>query len=490
MRIMLQPVLGIGDVSRDSNGLTYLEIARHLSELYDKKCWFYLVVSRDVAGTDKFEELGNVTVLKERRRLEQYFTEVDVVSVDVARWFAVSGGRFLIDVVLTSKTGGALMLKKMLSDFRLLREEIGENRGFPVVIYEDRAFGRSNTHNLRDAYEFMMRAMSYASMPSFFMTPFEIEEALDASKEFVSPTVLKKIKENAVLLPNGVDVDEIDRLIEGVKKNERFTVFWGGRFAAQKKIGFIMDVFNRFYESGVDADMVLTSPHLVAGLKIYESIVTKKKRNSRIRVIEGVPREDFIRMCAASHAWISGSLYEGFTMAHAEMAYVGVPGIVPRRPWSEYMFGKDYPLMYDSNNLEQAVAMLRWVYENPKEAEEIGAKTRENIRSRFTIDRFIRGLASLLESEYRRAVEEMRPFFGGKTFKTVETVADKMGDEFVFDDFVKEYEVWGKVRDKTIKSMPNRWHLYQMLKEIGYEDLYTASHPVMRRMKGKEAIGR
>jgi len=487
MRILVIPHVASKNLEGESVALVFAEYMKSIKKYAEKngeKVWFYVVLPRGVTGEKIYEDVGNTTVVFENRRLKQFYTEIDAVDVDTLELFGARTGIYPVDAVITSKTGFALMMTKYLSDFRYAQESLDYLR-IPVVIIEDRAFGRKNTHNLVDGVEFMLRAMSYATHYTVFMDEFEFEEAYDASKQYLSKAMLRRFMKHAIMYP-GVRCREIDRIIHGVKKREKFTLFWGGRISAQKRPGFVLDVYNRFYELGYDVDIIVTTPHEA---DVKTDVIPKAlRRNSKIKVLYNVSREEYLKLLASSHVFLSGSLYEGFTIGHTEAGYTGVPVIVPNRPWSRLIFGSDYKLMYDPRSEKEALAVLIWCYENYDECVEISRKTRERIRELFDAEKTHEILYNVVKKAYTETVlDNIDQLIIGRGIKEVlDTVIsearsrgyDKISLRMLIMLMKKYMRVSNRWTDPRL-GMPSMWALYQYIKNVlGYRDTCDSEEPV------------
>jgi hypothetical protein len=474
MRVLVIPLLGMKDMREDSSGQMWANILLNMYKLADGKIWFYVLLPRGHDGYELFERLPNTTVILEERARKGYFVESDVVDYGtLVPLFNQKEGVYPIDVVLTSKIGAALNIARALRDIRY-------ESGVPIVLLEDRAWSRKETHQLVDKHEFMIRSAAYSFFKTVVLTNLEREEIIDVAQLYLSPAQLKQLKENVIVKPLGVNVKEIEEIVKNVKKFERFTCFWGGRISAQKRVPFVLKQYLWLFESGRDIDILITSSHPCIPPKMGDEIKELLKRYRGLRIEFSVPKRRFLEYCAASHVWLSASLHEGYTVGHVEMGCTGVPGIVPRRPWSEELFGKNYKLMYDPGSAPQAAALLRWVYDNYDEAVAIGRETSTRMRELNQDMAFADKLLSIMSGEVEARNEE-KLAVGKAMEEAFEATCSRLGDEFsLFTFFSALRDV---LFDKSFNrlSKPSVWDARRWLLENGYIEVYCSPEPVFRR---------
>lgn len=490
MRILLVFTVNASNLRTDTNTYDNIDMIRGMLKLR-KDLWFYIVVPRGVEGKEIYEELPHVTVIEADKKIYPYFEEIGIEDMaTIKELFSMRHGIYPIDIVMTDKTALALHIMKTLGDYKYTRE--APYYHIPVLIYEDRVFARTETHQIIDWMEFMLRSTSYAAADATIVaTSFERRELLEIAKDYVSPYWYKELKKKVHVIPRGIDCDNVDQIIRDVEKRRNFTVFWGGRFTAEKRPFFVIEQMLKMYEGGRDIDMIVTMPG-EGTFKFADKISEVKKRCRKLVIKTNVKREEFLRLCASSHVWISASLHEGFSIGHAEMAYTGVPGIVPRRPWSIEIFGEDYPLMYDANKFEEAATLLRWVYENYEEALEIARQTRERIKKLFDKKLFAKRVLELMEkivveNEKHKLALTDKSEFGKTVLEILEMFEIEGKEEFTIYEVVQKLKQLGEKLKFRIgantPSMPTLYDVHKFIIRHGYIDTCEKPYPVYRRKK-------
>ena len=477
MRILIQPLVITRDVTKDSACLAVMNLIEKCLKVR-QDLWFYVIFPEDVTGYEEFEKLGHVTVVLERRKLRRFYKEI--VSVDVETifdMFSATTGFYQIDLAVTHKTGIALLLARLLNDERITDEK--GLSAIPVLVLEDRAWGRTDTHEFVDGYEFALRAESYSMLPSIIYNEHEKNDAVDASRNFLSDEMYRRMKKNIRIKCIGIPVDKVDEAIKRAKKRERFTMFYGGRFSYQKRTPFVLELMLKVIESGRDADMLLTFPNPF-NRKI--ALVLKKyyKRNKRMEVYSDVGRLDFLTYCASSHVAIAAGLYEGFPVGTMEMLATGVPTLVPDRVWSRDLIGSDYKLLYST--FSDAYSKLCWVYDNYEEAKKIGEETRETVIRKYDSLDFAKEFLKIAEEVVTENDKRITLPLGDTSYGTADAIVESFGGQrFTMIEFMRKFSnlsITGKKVDFEVGfKKPTLWALRKYLLSRGVRDLCDGGVP-------------
>ena len=474
MRILIIPHLSKVDAMGDSSLIQYRSVIKGLSKF--GKCWFYVLIPK-VRGANEVIDMDNASIHYANRHMWQFFEEGVISDPEVYYLFNSRSGMYPIDVVLNSKVSISPQIYRMLMDFRTTK--YSDNYSMPLFNVVDREFGRVDTHSIIDDIEFSMRALSYSSFDTWFMTDFEKEIAYESYIKYLPHYLIDRLKSNSRVVSIVPSLDEIDEYMSGVEKNKKFTIFWGGRLSGQKRLGVILETYKRVFESGIDVDIVITSPIGRTGKRLTENRKCFKEC-SAIKYYPDCPREEFIKKLAASHLWMSASMNEGLSFAHIEMAYSSVVGIVPDRPWSRFIFGDDYPFMYrvGKDEVEEAYSLIKYIYENYDKCKEIGIRTRESIRKRFSEGVVYKDMYNMLMSRVCRKTI--------MTKRSVDTLVQALkkfeGSEFTLYDLLHEYKQMNEAKFgffNPISSFGSPRDVYNESLKLGAEDKYDAEVPVM-----------
>jgi glycosyltransferase involved in cell wall biosynthesis len=386
-------------------------------------------------------------------------------------------GRYYIDAVITSRSGSAALMSKLLWDKRVHEPEI------PIVIVENKVSVAGGTHNVMCYEDLLLRACGYAVSCNFFATEREKRLAFDLCKDFLSPAATKRAIENSHVVFYGINCDEIDDTVKETKKADKFTLFFSGRLTSNKQWKKVLVDFQKFFSFGRDLGLIVCSPLGETELETAKKIVPFGEVNVAL------PRKEYLMKLASSHVCLSNSLEEGGTVGHTEMLYSGNVIILPRRPWVEGLLGglyKDYPFLYDGST-EQAYTILKAVYEDYQSAkvkmEPVRRFIRENYDIKVVTKRYFDIIEQYVFERRKRVVRKKEPRSIGKL---IDNVLRLLGKEVNFSELLgrtrlySEKDVVGS--EKNWRSgFPSRWQIYQFLIKRGYVDNYLFENPILVR---------
>lgn len=149
---------------------------------------------------------------------------------------------------------------------------------------------------------------------------------VSATSYAVYPGLVKKIKgDRMTFIENGVDVERIDSILAGHKKQERLTkrFVYVARMIPLKKHDFLIDVFHK-----VNGDYEL----LFIGKEDTEGRIKAKihdyEMTDKVTMTGLIPRNELFEKLADSDVYVSSSSIEGLPVSVLEAAAVGLPAVV------------------------------------------------------------------------------------------------------------------------------------------------------------------
>lgn len=165
----------------------------------------------------------------------------------------------------------------------------------------------------------------------------------------------RRVADSAVDIPQGIPVSRLREAIEGVPKREKFTVYYGGRFSASKRVDELSDVFDTFYRYGRDVDYVVTTGSLANPKR-----VKFERRFPQAELHVGLSQEEAWRVMASCHASICFSRHELFGMAFWEQMVAGLAVIMKAENWNVSLLPAGYDLTV--KDAREAGALLRMLH--------------------------------------------------------------------------------------------------------------------------------
>lgn len=454
-------MIAFNNVGGDSDYLTFRQFARDARDTFG--VYSYIVVPEHMAG--KLPDEEHLYHLFTGYVGEFYDSQADVPP-EFFRWFNPRLGEFQVDAVVTSRTGAAGYLQ------RILMEPRGDT--IPVVIEESIPADYSNPASTNtNETDLMNRSMSYAiAARSLFDTPLEREIALRAARRFLSGYSIELMEKKMTVNPCGIACDAIDQIVKGVEKNKKFTLFFGGRLNNLKRSDKMLEMYDEFFAGGRDVRVVISTPK--SGTSSFP--LDWKKRCKEIELLHDVKRENFLRIAAGSHVMANTSAAEGFSVGLMEQMYLGLVVLLPKLAWVKSLLLEkydEYPFLY--GDFTEAATILRWVYENFEEAQRrvswVPIWIREKYDSKVVNQSTVKLLKEVSE-EFRsdrlwsvgnRQVMEQALAENKKKFLTViELYAIMCSVSRTY----REYDI-----DNPRRGKISRWSIYKFLQSKGFEDV-------------------
>lgn len=192
----------------------------------------------------------------------------------------------------------------------------------------------------------------------------------------------KKIRENALYVNNGIDIEKIEMSIkERIRDNEKFTIYTAGRIGPQKN----PQLYNRIAEKCPEFQFIwigdgeerqyLTSPNiLVTGL---------------------VDNQKVIEIANTCDCFLSCALWEGLPIALIEAMYLGKECVVSNVSGNNELIcnGKTG---YIVNGLEEYIETLKYASNNK---DKYGKAARELIIKKYNKNVMCRGYKKIYEDQ-------------------------------------------------------------------------------------------
>jgi glycosyltransferase involved in cell wall biosynthesis len=496
LRLLVVPAVLIRNLSGDSYAYWMKNVIEQLVTKDSSKHWVYMLFPKDV-DTSLYEQLPHVTILREDRKwLQSYYTEMSIVPEKLFELFSSGYGIYPIDVVLNLKIDVGLQISRIINVG--LWEEFGKGE-IPVVNWEPRGVPKriASYHDIGEE-TLIQRAATLCSLRTMYSSKNDLRDDIDGSKDYLSYAMIKRIKDLATVLPSSVDWAGIDAAVQGVQKRSKFTVFYGGKMTGQKRIKFILDVCSKLVASGADMEVLITSQ--TKGALKLPAVRARMKSGDWLKIRWGTGSQSYWKAGAESSVFFYAGLYDNFSIGVLEMAYLGIPCVLPRTKEFEETFGKDYELFYSPMSEVSAYDKLKWVMEHPAEAAVIGSNTRQLVKAK-----------QAAENEFVSAVDCLKQEYGNKAAMLMEdlkftpSVVGGRGNltllQITVDSLkprktVGLYEIAAKLRQFKDRELApatggyslTLWNLYQGLKALGAVDLYDAPVPTMD-ITGVASIG-
>lgn len=187
---------------------------------------------------------------------------------------------------------------------------------------------------------------------------------------------------------NGVDVDRIDRVLDGDNPFEmdhrRVTTV--GRMIETKNQGTLIRAFDAIADRVPDAHLTLVGDG--PARERLESLVTRLGRTDRIEFTGTVDREDVYRILDASELFVLPSRSEGFCVAGVEAMACGLPVVVSDIDVLHEIVG-DAGAFADPDDPTTFAARMRSLLTDEEKRRRSARRARGRARTEFPLDRTV-----------------------------------------------------------------------------------------------------
>ena len=330
--------------------------------------------------------------------------------------------------------------------------------------------------------ELILQTLGHTVTHPIFESPIAYEIALENARKFLKPAYIKKLLEDrSTVIPLGANFAKIDKHTSA-RKNERFTVYFGGRFTPSKGIDLIAEVADYLYKRGMPINIEFST-----GTNSANRIKLLTDKHSSIRVHTNMTQAKAFEVMTRCHAFICASSHELFGGAFWEQMYAGLIGIFKKAKWNEGLLPPDYPLLFDTPI--EAYTLLKDVYENYEQWKErlawVPKWVEENYDYRFTFARMAEYIRGVIQHNLETKTNDE-----GALFQAVIEEARKLPDGFTLPELEQHLKaskavsaggIQGDGNPARIRSHISRNKLHRMLLLGGMVDDVTSPNPRYRK---------
>jgi glycosyltransferase involved in cell wall biosynthesis len=203
----------------------------------------------------------------------------------------------------------------------------------------------------------------------------------DMLRKLLSPAVMRQVlQQRSETIYAGVPVKRIDEVTAGIPKRDKFTVFYGGRFGAVKRVDDLTEIADLAFMFGRDMGMVACTGSITPN-----KAETFRQQFPMVELHVGTSQEEAWRLMAQCHAGIMWSKHEMIGSMFVEEMVAGLPLIAHEHRWLKALLPDDYPLW--ARDTTTAGAHLRNLYDvwkaDPTRSDPIGETWSRYVRERY-----------------------------------------------------------------------------------------------------------
>lgn len=203
----------------------------------------------------------------------------------------------------------------------------------------------------------------------------------------------------SVVVLNYPLVDSLTAIVR--EKRSRFTVGYIGGLSEERGAPIVVGAIARLREKGVDIHGVLIGP--VAAEPVVADMLATGDREGWLTVPGRLKPEKGWSLIAECHVGVailqpSSNFVESYPTKLFEYMALGLPVVVSDFPlWREVVEKPDCGLLVDPTDVDALTTALRWIFEHPNEAAQMGKNGRRAVLEKYR-----------WESEFRK----LKDFYG------------------------------------------------------------------------------
>lgn len=175
-------------------------------------------------------------------------------------------------------------------------------------------------------------------------------------RKLMSPALVRDTMRRSETVYAGVPVARLLRGVDGVKKRDKFTVFYGGRMGVVKRVDELTEIAELAFSFGRDMGMVVctgsSNPRILAFAKKYPMV----------ELHTGTGQDAAWKLMAECHVGFSWSKHEMIGSMFVEEMAAGIPVIASPHRWLRSLLPDEYP--YWAEDARIAGAHLRMLYDD------------------------------------------------------------------------------------------------------------------------------
>ena len=474
MRIVLLPNIGLSNVHADSDYYGYKKLIDVATKFYDDM-YFYYVVPQGLVP--KIEEMPQTKVIG-IPEVRSFNTNEHVTSQEFWKHFTWACGDIITDGMFTSRHHVGLFWKHAaVHNKRKYKYPVVFRQ--PVLVEFDR-----DKIDLYDA----VYAMALAACDSIIYGEESYAHAKSLVRKYLSPAMVELFDEKTMQMTVGLEIDYFDMLLTKNKKHEKFTLFYGTRFNSVKRVEKVYELYDRFYSSGRQIDIIMTTPN--GELTLEKKAFTKEHLVGCIKYLyTSCGRQKYFEEASKCHAFLVTSEGENASNFIVEQLYLGLIGVFPDKKYVWEMIPKDYPFIYHS--MDEAYMWLAEIERDYEAARRKIEPTREYIRSHYNKDLTFKAHVDHLRTVVQsQMTENMTRNLNNEVFNVIREVALEFDEPFAFNTFldilnkrmIKKVAYFGSEKLNGKEAIP--YDIWLALERLGFRDTCESETPTFRKVQG------
>lgn len=474
LRILIDPVYV--QISNLGSSSTYNKYVSMVRELVSRGHFVYWMLPDVDYTPNEIENHPNVGIIRTSYIQDQFIVD-GLVTDDFFNMFNRIAGKYHIDVVCTSRTGAASMIKRTLESPRFHdkgTDYTDKHYGLPMVVIEEFPQTPQRSH-VGEAY-WLNQCQGYLTSDcTVFISDHNRSEVTSAMGGIYTNSMINKWVDRTVITPSGIEIAELDKIYDAnrYKVENDFRVISVGRIMGVSYREHLA-WFDYLYKSGINAKLIVSlSGNLGGPMKksMTKLGVNFDPDNPQFQLIENNPRKSFLKLLRTVHAGIAPMSHLDCPVGLSEAIYMGVPLIMPVADYQKTFF-PDYPFVIKPSDKAGLLMHLRDIQKDPEWAREQIEPWRQHIRETFNAPVNIAHMCDDIE----RVAREPLPRF--KTSGAIlDFLSELKGERYTFGDVVEYLRECGtmgiSIGDLGIRATwtYGRGTIHHAMRYSGYVDM-------------------
>lgn len=433
LRILIDPVYV--QVANLGSSSTYNKYVSLVKELVARGHFVYWMLPDVEYTPHEIENSEHVGVIRTQYIQDQFVVD-GLVTDSFFNMFNRIAGKYHIDVVCTSRTGAAGMIKRVLESPRFHdkgTDYTDKHYGLPLMVIEEFPQTPHRSH-VGEAY-WLMQCMGYmAADATVFISDHNRSEVTQAMGGIFTNSRINKFVQQSIITPSGIEIAELDKIYEADrwKHESQFRVISVGRIMGvsyREQLAW----FDYLYKSGMDAKLIVSLSGKLGGpmKKAMSKLgVNFDADNPQFELIENNSRKSFLKLLRTCQAGIAPMSHLDCPVGLSEAIYMGVPLIMPVADYQKTFF-PDYPFVIKPSDKAALLMHLKTIKQDPQAARDLIEPWRQSIAETFNAPVNIRNMCDDLERIARDPIPR---------FKTSGAILDFLselkGERYTFGDVV------------------------------------------------------
>jgi hypothetical protein len=444
MKIMLDCVVTNRHPLKCSTNIQFLTFVKRTLQNH-KDVFFYWMIP-DWVSDEHFKEtypedarIHYIRVPQHTDRTKEYLT----LSKELDKCLGFNGDYWDFDVLVTMRTPMIPVMKMLMSSPRAANiswlKEVWLIEEMPLMQFKKTVMSFDPR-----AQDLQTISGYLAADRTYVMSYHEPGEIVNSAKKLFSPSTVRDLHQKLTPVVN-VQLEEFylktPDQYPACTDESPFCIAHSGRMEMGNNIQEINDLMLKNY---------IMKDQKVRLLVTTVSSIIKVFNQEHIEV-ETPSREEFWRLAREEMHVIVNMVDDcGFLLSLVEPMMFGVPGIIIRRPWSEAIFGKDYPFFVSGQT--QAYGMVQAFYDDYAKmygiwTEWFNSKFKPMMQQRFESDLLYSKLDQDIQDFRQKRASYADGREGKKDNQFLKDVLEQVGDrpEFILKDIVAELHEAGKI---------------------------------------------